>query len=213
MATNLGKIGPVTVDIIDDAFFIGPALQSFTNHARPPLIVRRTESNWIPYIADFDDASGVVIVRSNLADHVPAVLKVRALSRIGARPIVLTDKTSAAFTYRLAEAGAAAVFNRTHHIDDIVAAITQPRGAETLSVNRGGCSDAKLSDRELQVACLYVGRAAPSTTVLAQLLGIPALSVRTYLQRARTALRAVGPTSTRQTLRQTLITDGWLEGE
>ena len=46
--------------------------------------------------------------------------------------------------------------------------------------------------------------------VIAGLLGIPLASVRTYLQRARKILSDAGPVSTRESLREALLAEGWL---
>ncbi|WP_353114310.1 hypothetical protein [Microbacterium sp.] len=199
----------ITVDVVDDALFTGVALAAITRDRGLSTVVRRVESGWIQYISEFDDASGVVVVRSRLDDHVPTVLKVRALARIGVLPVILLDEPNAALETRLIEAGAADVLTREDDIEELLTAISEVRPMSTpVSV---ALSDVRLSDRELQVACLYVGRTAPSTPVLATLLGIPHASVCKYLQRARTALRAVGDTSTRAALRQVLLRDGWVD--
>ena len=69
--------------------------------------------------------------------------------------------------------------------------------------------DVYLSDRQLQVACLFAGRTAPSAQRIAEVLGLPVSSVRTHLQRARRALGAAN----REELRARLIEDGWMAVE
>jgi len=200
---------PITVDVIDDMLFVGLALVKLSDGSASRLYVKRLEVGWIPYIAKFDEAADVVIVRDELDDHVPTVLKVRALSEIGVRPVVLADQVSSVREQPLIAEGAVAVFSRGVSVQELAAYLGGLRTEEPRrSPRRGGGN--RLSDRELQVACLFVGRAAPPTPVIAGLLGIPLASVRTYLQRARKVLSEVGPVSTRESLRDALLSEGWL---
>ncbi|MFV0434444.1 MAG: hypothetical protein ACK5LO_10740 [Leucobacter sp.] len=219
----------ISVDVIDDLLFTGAALASAVEHRRLPIDLHRVESNWIPYITAFDEAAGAVVVRAELSDHVPTVLKVRAIASIGAVPVVLADRPSPAHARRLIQAGAHGVLTREHSFDALLQALLDlardskssprtgalrpagPSGFERLDGFDAGVSEVRLSDRELQVASLYVGRSAPSATVIAELLGVPFASVRTYLQRARAALRPLGPTSNRESLHRMLVSDGWVD--
>lgn len=221
VAVALNAHTPMSIDVIDDLLFIGAALSAqaqrkdHTNAAHP-FTLQRVETSWISYIASFDEAAGVVILRAELKDHVPTVLKVRALSAIGALPIVLADQPSKPHISRLLQAGAIRVFTRDHSFADLQATLRQMhRVIDTASEQRearaASISDVQLSDRELQVAIVYVGATAPSATAIASLLGLPYTSVRTYLQRARVSLRQVAATSTREFLHNALVADGWID--
>lgn len=199
----------ITVDVIEDALFTGLALKRFAAVPGSPLRVQRREPGWISYIASFDAAADVVVVRDELDDHVPTVLKVRVLAQIGARPVVLADEVSPMREWRLVSEGATAVFDRNASVQELVAYLGAGAPLRCPRHPRQGRED-RLSDRELQVACVFVGRAAPSTTVISGLLGIPVASVRTYLQRARLVLRAEGPTSSRSELAAVMRRQGWL---
>lgn len=198
----------ISVDVVDDVLFVGPALRAAMSSRRLPVVVRRVETNWIVYTAQLDAAADVVVVRDELNDHVPTVLKARALARAGATPVVIAEEPTEAHVRRLAEAGARLILTREDSIDDLIAFLLRPEAhspLEALPVD-----GVRLSDRELQVACLYAGRAAPSTAVLATSLGIPLSSTRTHLQRARAALSQVGPASLREQLRDRLVEGGWM---
>lgn len=199
-----------SVDVIDDLLFVGPAFEGAVRQRQLPLTVRRVESNWIAYIQTFDQAADVVILRSELNDHVPTILKVRALREIAVLPVVLADDPSPEHRWRLMHEGAAAVLTRDDSFEHLIAS-TLVSGASVEGAAPTTVSDARLSDRELQVAALYSGSEAPSATVIAGILGVPLASVRTHLQRARVALRVVGPTSNRASLGRALALDGWTD--
>lgn len=200
---------PVTVDIVDDALFVGFALSVLAERPGSALTVKRIEAGWIPYIASFEDAADAVIVRDELDDHVPTVLKVRALARIGVRPIVVADGMSDARCWRLTHEGAYRAVDRDVPVQELVGMAVETRAPGKVD-RPEGCEESRLSDRELQVSALYAGRAAPSSVVLAQLLGIPVTSVRTYLQRTRKTLRPIGDTSSRSELASVLREQGWI---
>lgn len=209
MSVESVSSSPVTVDIVDDVLFVGFALSILAERPGSALTVKRVEAGWIPYISTFEDAPDVVIVRDELDDHVPTLLKVRALARIGVRPIVVADGISDARRWRLTHEGAYRAVNRDVPVQELAGMAVETR--TPAEVDRPeGCKESRLSDRELQVSALYAGRAAPSSAVLAQLLGIPITSVRTYLQRTRKTLRPIGATSSRLELASVLREQGWI---
>jgi hypothetical protein len=196
-----------TVDIVDDTLFVGQALRAVARVDSAGFRVKRVERSWIGYITR-QDLADVVIVRDGLNDHVPTLLKVRALHRAETVPIVIGDRPRPAQVSRLRGAGAQRVFTQDDSLDDVIAFLRShvaDRAAMPLPWDA-----VVLSDHELQVACLYVGRGAPSARLLSQLLGMPYASTRTYLQRARKALSVTGETRTRLQLRQRLVEGGWL---
>ena len=212
-AERAGQHEKVTVDVIEDVLFIGPALTSAAKEPRFSIALQRVASNWVTYIENFDEAAGLVVLQSDLNDHVPTILKVRALTAIDAKPIVIADQPSAQHEKRLRHAGAIAVLTERHSFEDLLELIVRAKDrglGEHNTSEAAGMRQFKLSDRELQVACLYAGHAAPSTAVVAQRIGIPVASARTYLQRARKVLSELGSTSTREQLRTVLIADGWM---
>jgi hypothetical protein len=208
---------PISVDVIDDVLLLGPALRAVVAAQSLPVFVRHVSPSWMDYASHLESAAESAVVRAELLDHVPTVLKVRALARLGARVIVVASDPSRAHVERLLEAGAWSVLDRGNTLADILQnlmggarPVTQATHASH-PVPTQPVHAIHLSDRELQIACLYVGRTAPSTTMLASLLSLPLSSTRTHLQRARRALTVGGPASTRAQLRQRLREEGWTD--
>jgi DNA-binding NarL/FixJ family response regulator len=198
--------GSPTVDVIDDLLALGPALQAAIAFGRGPIALRVIAASWTQYAARIDSVADVVALRAELADHVPTALKVRALRAAGARPVVIADDPADVHRARLIRCGAAAVLTRRDDLDDVLNAILDERAHPEPSSDAPGLRDVHLSDRQLQIACLFAGHGAPSSKWIAQLLGLPESSVRTNIQRARRALGAAD----REELRARLIEDGWM---
>jgi hypothetical protein len=197
-----------SVDVVDDVLALGAALRSATvlRHAR--IRVRTVAPTWVQYGAEVSDVARFVVVRAELVDHVPTVLKVRALRAAGARPVVVSDDPYDAHRARLREARAEAVLTRENDLDDLLGVLQEEATPPEVEA-RVELPPTHLSDRQLQLACLYCSHGAPSAKHLARWLGLPVSSVRTNLQRARHALGA----SDRRELRQRLIDGGWMDGQ
>lgn len=194
--------------MIDDLLALGPALQAAAALGRAPVAVRVVAPSWSQYAARIHSVADVVVVRAELVDHVPTALKVRALRAAGARPVVVADDPEDVHRARLVRCGAAAVLTRSDDLDDVVHAILADRVGNESPIESLESGDIHLSDRQLQIACLFAGHGAPSSKWIAQFLGLPESSVRTNLQRARRSLRAAD----RGELRSRLIEHGWMSG-
>jgi len=195
-----------SVDVVDDVLALGAALRSAIALRGARIAVRTVAPTWVQYGAEVSDVARFVVVRAELVDHVPTVLKVRALRAAGARPVVVSDDPDEAHRARLREARAEAVLTRTNALDDLLRILqgeempSEPGPSAVLPATH-------LSDRQLQLACLYCSHGAPSAKHLARWLGLPLSSVRTNLQRARRALGA----SDRGELRRRLMEGGWMD--
>lgn len=193
--------------MIDDLLAMGPALRAAVAFGRASIELREVAPSWAQYAERIETVAHVVAIRAELVDHVPTTLKVRALRAAGARPIVVADDPAPVHRARLVHTGAAAVLTRSDDLQELLKAVSGLRtddggaGADLPRVR-----DVHLSDRQLQVACLFAGRGAPSSEWIARSLGVPVTSVRTHLQRARRALGAAD----RDELRARLIDDGWM---
>lgn len=196
-----------SVDVIDDLLAMGPALRAAVAFGRASIHLREVAPSWVQYAERIDTVAHVVAVRAELVDHVPTALKVRALRTAGARPIVVADDPSPVHRARLVRTGAAAILTRSDDLDELLKAVSGERTDDDGGVvDLPEVRDVHLSDRQLQVACLFAGRGAPSSDWIARSLGLPVTSVRTHLQRARRALGAAD----RDELRARLIDDGWM---
>jgi len=197
-----------SVDVVDDVLALGAALRSATvlRHAR--IRVRTVAPTWVQYGAEVSEVAQFVVVRAELVDHVPTLLKVRALRAAGAQPVVVSDEPAEVHRARLREAHAAAVLTRENDFGDLLAVLQGDGQTRPDPEASAPLPATHLSDRQLQLACLYCGHGAPSAKHLARWLGLPIASVRTNLQRARRALGA----SDRGELRRRLIEGGWMDG-
>lgn len=197
-----------TVDVVDDLLSIGPAVRAAITLGHTSVEVGAVTSSWAQYVTSIESVARCVIVRAELMDHVPTALKVRALRSAGARPVVVGNRPSPRHRARLLDVGAAAVLTRDHDLSDLLDCLdgSEPAVAAEPAI-RPVLSQVRLSDRQLQLACLFAGRGAPSAEWLARWLGLPVSSVRTHLQRARRALGAAN----REQLRARLIEEGWMD--
>lgn len=203
-------MGIPSIDVVDDLLAIGPALQAAIARGRTDVELREIASTWTEYAARIRAVADVVVFRAELVDHVPSALKVRALRAAGARTIVVADRPSRQHRARLTSTGAYVVLTRSDDLDALLRAVgggspTRRDADPELPI----LPDVHLSDRQLQVACLFAGRTAPSSERIARWLGLPVSSVRTHLQRAR---RALGATN-REQLRARLIEGGWMAAD
>lgn len=200
------------IDIIDDLPFTGTGLAREARRRGIDFTAGVIASDWVTFGERWAFRPGTVIVSAELADHVPIVLKVRALDRLNARPIVLVADESDAVRARLIEAGARSVVPRSAGMDTLTEELLRielnplrPR------YSTRDPSGPNLTDRELQIAALFCGSAAPSATRLGQLLGLSPETIRVHLAHARRRYQERGHSvSTREELRYRLIADGWL---
>ncbi|MBF4461250.1 MULTISPECIES: hypothetical protein [unclassified Rathayibacter] len=195
------------IDVVDTSSPVRKALSLALPCFSAQNAVRVAVSSWIDYsssLAAFPDST---VFRAEMADHVPAALKTRALARLDIAPVVLLDSPSPAHEARLVRAGAAAVVTAQEGLAVLVERISDP----PRSPPPPAPSVVELTDRELQVACLYCGRAAPSASTLATYLRLGEHTIRRHLARTRELFRAAGvDVPTRLSLRAALIEDGWL---
>lgn len=200
------------VDIVDDLPFTGPGLIRLARQRGVDLSGGVLANDWVSFGSRWTFDERTVVVSAELVDHVPVVLKVRAMDRVGARPIVLMAVEHEAVRQRLLEAGARTVLSRDAGFEPLLEALLRVAGSKNKP--RRPAPDPKvpqLTDRELQISTLFCGTAAPSGTRLAQLLGLSNETVRVHLARARRRYRETGAdVSAREDFRRQLIKDGWL---
>ncbi|NQX29598.1 response regulator transcription factor [Microbacteriaceae bacterium VKM Ac-2854] len=196
------------VDIVDDLPFIRAALAIALPETDAAVQLRVSAASWTEYSQSWARLSDVTVFRAELIDHVPAALKVRALAALDVAPIALLNAPAPPHEARLLQAGAVGIVYASDELATLIERITDP-------VRRVAAppapSSIDLSDRELQIACLYCGRSAPSAASLGRTLRLQERTVRRHLSRAREPFKLAGiDVSTRMKLRAALIEDGWL---
>lgn len=198
------------IEVVDESIFVWEALRhSPVASDRKWALGVRTRS-WIEFSAARAAAADLVVISADLIDHVPAVLKARAVTALGTRVGFLINPSSSAAVDRLMLEGATFVARRDatswHQLlSEICAALQDPPPTEPAALPRG------LTDRELQIAALFASRAAPTTQQIARLLALSVGTVRTHLKRARHRLSVTGMrVSSREELRSALLAEGYL---
>lgn len=196
------------MDVVDEVPYVREALALALPRTSPAFEVRVSVSTWMDYSASLAALSNVTVFRAELNDHVPAALKTRALVELDVAPVIMMSTPSPAHEARLRRAGAAAV---VHSADSLAVLVDRIVHRTDTTSRPDAPSGIELTDREMQVACLYCGRTAPSAAQLGAYLRLQEQTVRRHLSRTRELFRAGGvDVSTRMKLRTALIDDGWL---
>lgn len=196
------------VDVVDGSGPVREALSLALPLVGSQNAVRLAVSSWVAYSASLNALPDSTVFRAELADHVPAALKARALTRLDIAPVVILSAPSPAHEARLLRAGATAIVRAQDGLASVVDGIT---GAGAPADVPAAPSPVELTDRELQVSCLYCGRTAPSAARLGAYLRLNEHTVRRHLARTRELYHSLGrDVSTRSRLRSALIDDGWL---
>ena len=210
--TSLTRAAAV-IDIVDDVLFLAVGVDAAMERRGQygQITVRVAAPTWFQYLGLTDSPAPVVVVRDELDDHVPTVLKARALAEEGVRTIVVADGMTPVREARLREEGVVEIITADRDLAALIDVIEEQAAVPAQAiraVRRGPASGVALSDRQLQVACLFAAASAPSTRLLSETLNLPRDSVRTHLQRARAALGVPG--QSRDALRLRLKDQGWI---
>lgn len=202
------------IDIVHTSPVVTAALCRELRHGSPPVRVDTAVHSWVDFQSRWDFAGGAVVVDAFLDDHVPLPLKLRALRRLGTRPIVLGPARETPFARRCGAEGAVAWIEPTHGVAATTQAIRMAAAgspAEQTRIDPAAAPVAPLADRVLQVAALHVSTRGHSPAHLGRVLSLHTESVRRYIERARAPYRAAGhPTRTRGALQTALVADGWV---
>ncbi|PPG42700.1 response regulator transcription factor [Pseudoclavibacter sp. RFBA6] len=201
---------PIEVDLVDDTPFLPGALRARAEVLQDRFHVKVHARTWLDYDLDAAMSADVVIFKAELRDHVPAGLKVRALRRLGVAAVVLLAGESEPHRLQLAGEGATAVLSRASGyatLEDELLRL-EADGARAVADD---IDPPLLTDRELQIACIFASRAAPSARHIGELLDLSGETIRAHLQRARGKLQRSGhAVGTRNSLRLALYDAGLL---
>ncbi|NYF97638.1 helix-turn-helix transcriptional regulator [Janibacter cremeus] len=205
---------PPRVDLVHTSPVVTTALRHELRSGPAPVRVDTTVHSWSDFRREWDFAGDVVVLHALLDDHVPLPLKIRALHRLGSVAVVLGPERESPFARRCGAQGAGAWIEPTNGLVATartirqVASGTVPEHARTAPAAPG---QAELTDRELQVLCLFASARGHSPADLGRVLSLRTETVRSHLERGRARYRAFGrPTHDRAALRAALVEDGWL---
>lgn len=199
------------IEVIDDTFFLWDGIRHASESAAEWSIGIQTRS-WMDFSGTRASDADLVIVSAELVDHVPVVLKARAILRLGTQVGVLINTQPSAVTRRLEQEGTSFVAGRKNTSWQRLIEYIDTASSGAAGQYRG--IPGALSDRELQVAALFASRAAPTCRQIGDLLGLHGDTVRTHLKLARRRLSQAGRVaSSREDLRAALLLEGYLVEE
>ncbi len=207
------------VDIVDTNPFLAFALHELLREGRMRIRPGLAGMRWETMAERWDFGRDVVVVQAELPDIWPHALKIRALSRLGCRTLVIGDTGNEALVARAVEAGAVRVVDPATPLRRLVEHVQQ------VAQGSSGWDQAQLdlverhpapylSDRRMQICCLYAARPDFTTGTIATILGLSEHTVRSHLAAVRRIYREHGDdTSDRRRLSATLREHGYLVGD
>jgi DNA-binding CsgD family transcriptional regulator len=197
------------VDIVHSSPVVATALKRALRDsgARVGLVVY----SWADLTVRVDSIGTCVVVDAYLDDHVPLALKVRALAGLPTTAVVLGTRHQHSLEQRARAEGAAGWLTPSAGLIESAAQIRGLASGRTQSRPAAGSEEIRLTDRELQVMCLYASRRSLNARALARHLGISEATVKSHLKDGRAKYRSAGRTvSNRQLLADALAADGYL---
>lgn len=202
------------VDLVHTSPVVSTSLRRELQRGHHPVEVTTTVHSWTDFQEEWDFAGDFVVLDALLDDHVPLPLKIRALRRLGSLTIVLGPGRDTPFAARCAAEGALAWIEPALGLVETTDAIRSTvlgHVPEYARLPTASPPVADLTDRELQVCCLYAALRGHSPQHLGRMLGLRTETIRSHLERGRARYRAAGcPTQNRAALREALVADGWL---
>lgn len=206
-------LSDLRTDLVLTSPVVSSALRDELRRGERAVRVTTAVHAWADFQAEWDFAGEVVVLDALLDDHVPLPLKVRALRRLGSRPVVLGPGRDTTFSRRVAAEGAQAWIEPSHGIAEtaeLIRDVAQHATPDHVRVEPAPPPLVRLSDRELQVLCLYAGHRDLFPAYLGRVLTLRTQTVRSHLERGRSRYRALGrPSHNRAVLCEALVEDGW----
>jgi DNA-binding CsgD family transcriptional regulator len=176
----------------------------------PELRLGTVDYSWVRFAGSAFPAP-LVVLDAFLDDHVPLALKVRALRMHQSRVIVMGLDPGSVLGRRALAEGADLVVPPTLALAETAAAIIQCWRTPTSGPATFPPFAPDLTQREIQVLCLYAARRAPSIQQLSRALGVGPETVRTHLRTGRAKYAALGRSvGNRTSLAAELAADGIL---
>ncbi len=107
-------LSDLRTDLVLTSPVVSSALRDELRRGERAVRVTTAVHSWTDFQVEWDFAGEVVVLDALLDDHVPLPLKVRALRRLGSRPVVLGPGRDSPFAHRAAAEGAQA-WIEPHH--------------------------------------------------------------------------------------------------
>lgn len=207
------------VDIVDTNPFLAFALHELLRERDARVSPGLAGMRWQTLVERWDFGRDVVVVQADLPDFWPHSLKVRALTRLGCRTLVIGDTRNQPLVARAIEAGAVRVVDPATPLAQLTDHVQQAaRGSSGWDQAQLDLVDRHpapyLSDRRLQVCCLYAARPDFTVRAIARILGLGESTIRSHIAAGRRIYRDHGRAAPdRAALGELLRRDGHLVGE
>ncbi len=198
--------------MVDPSPFVRFALHRGIAERDAHIPVGVLSGHWLA-MHDWGYGPDVVVLRAAIGDIWPVLLKVRALTRLTCRSVVILDtRRYAAAVPRLLAAGADTVVPVDADVDTLADAAVRSalRPEPPVRTPEAGIC---LPDRQLQIGCLYASEHGYTASQISTAIGIDPETVRSHLENCRAQFRAHGiDVSSRERLRAVLLEQGHLVG-
>lgn len=197
---DLAVISPVLLGALADAL------------RREGVEVLTAAPSWVEFSRSWDFAAPSVLVDAHLDDHVPLILKVRALLREGSRVAVLGRDGASRQARRCLREGAEIWLTPQQSLSQITRRLAAWARSDPPTIRGSALPEPHLTDRELQILSLYASRRGHTVAEVAKVLGLSSETVRTHLRTGRAKYTALGQdVSSRARLTRVLVDDGLVE--
>lgn len=208
---------PLVVGVVDDHAMFAAGVAAWLT-SRLPGTVTFTAGSWPELLGHPLFPPTVVLLDLDLADHVPARVKITAAAAAGSAVVVVSASAVGQVVRGCLRAGALGYVPKTQMADELVEAVEHAvRGEVFLSPALAAVLEAApdapvLSDQEARVLALYAA-GLPLKSVARQ-LNIGYESAKTYLDRVKEKYALFGRDArTKIDLRQRAAEDGYLTTE
>lgn len=174
--------------------------------------VETAVTSWVEFSRSWAFSAGHVLVDAYLDDHVPLLLKVRALRREGSRVAVLGRHPDGRQAGRAMRDGADLWLTPEDNLETTGERLARWARSAITTDTPSTPAGPQLTDRELQVLCLYASRRGHPVTEVGKILGLSPETIRTHLRTGRAKMTTIGhDVGTRSRLERALVDEGIVE--
>ena len=213
----------IRLAIVDDHQMVLSGLEAWIGHASGGVTVVVAAASWADLLDHPAFPVDVVLLDLDLADDIPAPLKISTLRQAGVATVVISTLADPARIRACLTAGAAGYLPKTEPADEIIRAVTgaasgagymSPSLAALLVADRAddAANAPALSPQELRALILYAS-GLPMKSV-ARRLGVSAHTAKGYVDRVREKYAQAGRAAhTKLELHRRAVEDGLLSSE
>lgn len=210
----------VRVALVDDHQLMLDGLTARLSKPRTGVEVSVAATSWNELISSAAFPTDIVVLDLNLGDDIPIAAKVRALTAVGSKTIVISRHADGGTIRGAMQAGAASFVPKSDSVDELIesihaAAINRQRHSPIVQKALADASlekDPRLGRQEQRALVLYA--AGRSIREVALDMETTTETVKSYVKRARRKHVAIGiDVGTKLLLRRHAVRQGWIAPE